>query len=60
MVYPIIAGLLLIVGFFFTMAFLTDLPSRGNLNLKKTIPLIILISLSIGFGLHFLLLSLGA
>ena len=60
MIYFIIALPLLIIGALLTFLLLVDLPARGNLKLPKTIPLFILTTLTIGFGMHFLLLAVGA
>jgi len=59
MIYLVSAIILIILGAFFTLSLLTDLPEKGNLKLYKTLPLTIIISLVFGFGVHFLFLALG-
>ncbi len=59
MIYLVAAVILLIIAVIFTLSLLSDLPEKDNLKLGKTIPLTIIVSLTLGFGLHFLLLALG-
>ncbi len=59
MIYFILAIILIIIAVVFTLSLLSDLPEKGNLKLGRTIPLAIIVSLTLGFGLHFLLLALG-
>ncbi|WEU40579.1 MAG: hypothetical protein OdinLCB4_001210 [Candidatus Odinarchaeum yellowstonii] len=59
MIYLIASIILIIIAVAFTLSLLSDLPEKGNLKLGKTIPLIIVVSLTLGFGLHFLLLAIG-
>ncbi|MEM2109325.1 MAG: hypothetical protein QW327_02430 [Candidatus Odinarchaeota archaeon] len=59
MIYLVSAIILIILGAFFTLSLLSDLPAKGNLKLQKTLTLTILISILFGFGVHFLFLALG-
>mgnify|MGYP001148252482 CR=1 FL=1 len=59
MIYLIASIILITTAFAFTLSLLSDLPEKGNLKLGRTVPLTIIVSLTLGFGLHFLLLALG-